>query len=98
MVDDSLLLGRLVVWLLGGYLLGTSLIVTYEHFRVWRAGRGRLLPLHVWSVAVSYDLLIVIVLTRTGPLDAQAVIYIPALLLGCVAMTVLIQHQRLIRP
>ena len=95
-MGDMDFIGRLVVWVLGGYLLGTSLIITLEHLRVWRRNQSHLLPLHVWTVAVSFDLLIVHVLTLAGPLDWRAFIYLPGLLLGCISMTILMVHQRLV--
>lgn len=93
---EVLLAGRVVVWMLAGYVLGLAILVSIEHVNVWKHRRTHLLPLHVWSVALSYSLLLVYVLTETGPLGWRAVIYIPGLMAGAVAMTVLVRHQRLV--
>lgn len=96
-MDDVLLFGRLVVWILAGYVLGLALLVSIEHVNVWKHRKTHLLPLHVWSVALSYSLLLAYVLTESGPLGWRAVIYLPGLVAGAVAMTVLVRHQRLVK-
>jgi len=99
-VENLLFAGRLIVWLLGGVLVSLTFMVTWDHLHTWvRKGKdkSRSLPLHVWTVALSYDLLVIALLTRTGPLDWRAFIYIPALLLGVFAMYVLVKHQRLVK-
>ncbi len=90
----TLEVGQLLVWIMGGYVLGTTLLVVWTHFVMWRANVSLLLMMHVWAIALSYDLLIVSLLTRTGPLDFRALIYVPGLLLGAVGMTVLLHYQR----
>ncbi len=99
MAEDALYVGRLLVWLLGGGLVSLTFMVVWDHLRTWRRkGKDmrRMLPLHVWTVALSYDLLVITVLSRTGPLGWRAFIYVPALLIGVFAMYVLVKHQRLV--
>lgn len=85
---------RLPVWILGGFVLGATFMVAMRHLRMWREStHKRLLPLHVWTIALSYDLLLAALLTRTEPADWRAFIYIPAILLGAVAMVVMLRYQ-----
>jgi hypothetical protein len=78
---------RLAVWMAGGLVLGFTFVVAWRHLQAWRrSSEKRLLPLHVWCIALSYDGLLVSLLSRTGPVDWRGSIYIPAILLGLVAM------------
>lgn len=89
---------RLVVWVVGGFVLGATFMVAMRHLRMWREStHKRLLPLHVWTIALSYDLLLAALLSRTGPADWRAFIYIPAILLGAVAMVVMLRYQSVAR-
>lgn len=85
---------RLPVWIVGGFVLGATFMVAVRHLQAWRHSPAkRLLPLHVWTIALSYDLLLVALLTRTGPADWRAGIYIPAILLGAAGMVVMLRYQ-----
>lgn len=84
---------------MGGSLLLTTTWVLIRYFRQWRRtpGRAGLLPLHIWLIALSYDLLVVIVVGRgiAGGLDdSWAWLRIPALAIGLGAMFILANFQR----
>lgn len=56
---------ELLVKLLAGFLLGGTVMVAVQHLRIWRKGPAkRLLPLHIALIALSYDLLLVALMTR----------------------------------
>lgn len=79
------------------FLFGMTLVVSIKYWLRWKRLRPQpaLLPLHIWTVALSYDLLLLGVafqaLTRVRWWHPY--IYLPAMLLGAVAMVVIVKHQ-----
>lgn len=92
-MTDATELGRAILTGLGGLLLGMTLVVASRHFVAWRQGSGHLIPLHVWTIAASYSCLLILMLTRAGPLGWRGWLQIPATLLGIWAMVALLRHQ-----
>ncbi len=84
--------------LLGGGLLLLTTIVLVRYLLEWSRtpGRAGLLPLHVFLVAASYDLMVLgfTLGIATRPASWRAAIIIPALALGLVAMFVMVTFQR----
>lgn len=89
-----LLLFRILLRIAGGFLLGSTLLVVWTHIKEWRRRDGALLPLHVWSIALSYDLFLFLTMTRIWPLDWRTPFLVIAIGLGSVGMLVLLKHQR----
>lgn len=85
--------GRTLLVSAGALLLGMTLVVVVRHFHAWRVGRGGLLPLHIWTIAASYDLLLFLVVTRTGPLGWRGWVQLPAVALGVWAMLAMLKYQ-----
>jgi amino acid transporter len=90
-----------VIFILATFLFGYTLVVAIRYmlrYRVVRADdkQRAVLPLHIWMVATSYDILLL------GAALQQlvhyrwwhSVVYIPALLIGIYAMWVLGRGQR----
>lgn len=86
---------KILLLLLTGVLIGLSAVVVYRYMRRWRDLRKehgpRLLPLHIWSVALSYDLLLVGVYLQVLVKLRwwHPIVYIPAVILGIYAMIVI---------
>lgn len=94
------LLTAVTVFLAGGIVTMACLTI-WRYVRLWRATPGSkgLLPLHVWTVASSYLLLVVLMLLgaisgQTELADWRAWVRIPALGFGFVAMFILFNFQR----
>ena len=85
---------------LGGGLALLTTVVLVRYFREWRRtpGRAGLLPLHVFLVAASYDLMVLgfTLGIATRPASWRAAIIIPALVLGLAAMFVMVTFH--LRP
>lgn len=84
---------RFLLVTFGAFLLGMTLVVAARHFHAWRTGGGGLLPLHIWTIAGSYDLLLLLVVTRTGPLGWRGWVQFPAVVLGVWAMLAMLRFQ-----
>ena len=91
-----------VAFTAGGIIL-LALLTSARYARAWRRapkGPGRLLPLHVWLVSLSYSGTVFIigigaVTGASGDLtDWRSWVRIPALLIGLAAMFVLVNFQR----
>jgi hypothetical protein len=95
-MDHGEFAAHVTVYILGGFVLGSTLLVAAQYFARWRSAPSgrRLLPLHVWTLAVSYDLLLLSQLSRFEPFDWRTFLYVPALLLGDAAMIAMLRHQR----
>ena len=96
----SLLLTAVTLFLAGGIMLLTGLTIV-RYVRLWRLTPGSrgLLPLHVWMVASSYFLLVLLLVLggvsgQTDLGDWRAAVRIPALGFGFTAMFVLYNFQR----
>lgn len=94
---------ELLLRIAGSFLLTCTVLVTAQYFVAWARNRhARLLKMHVWLIALSYDLLLVAVMTR--PLDDwRAALYVPAVFLGAAGMYAVMRHlletnPRPIRP
>jgi len=92
--------GYVVLYMLGGFIIGSSTLVAVQFFRRWRKEPhgARLLPLHVWALAISYDLLVITLLSRFDVFTWRALLYGPALLLGVAAMVAMLRYQREAKP
>lgn len=99
---------QLLVSAMSAFLMGFVLVIAWRYMRVYaRAPRDwrRLLPAHVWTIALSYDLLLlyatVEVYLRAADPDAtlswRAPILIVAYVLGVIAMAIIGRLHRL-RP
>lgn len=96
---------RMLELSLSAFLIGTTFVICVQYFRTWRKSnrhewRG-LLPLHVFVVTASYDLLLLYatfdIYGRTlaeGPPTWRLVILPPAYALGLVAMWTIGQFRR----
>jgi hypothetical protein len=86
---------------LSGLVLGATTVVAVRHYLLWRKAPdgARLLPLHVWLVALSYDLLVLATMLQSLVLLRwwHPWVFVPALLLGLGAMYV-ISQKRPTRP
>lgn len=94
-------IGALAQLTLSMFLFGYTLVVAVRfmlHYRVVRAdGKKRaVLPLHIWVVAISYDMFVVGAAIQTSVFNRwwHAPLYITAALLGVYAMWVLSHSQR----
>lgn len=91
------LLAAVAVYVVTFFIIGSSLLVAAQFFLRWRATvRGsRLLPLHVWTLALSYDALLVMGVAYWPHAPTWvACLYVPTLLLGVAAMVAMLRHQR----
>lgn len=105
MSDTAILLVRSALLSMSGLLMGITLVVAIMFFRAWRqtvnTPRSGLLPFHVWTIALSYDLLLasatVEVLIRVNA-DAhpswRLFVLTPAYVLGITAMYAVLRLQR----
>lgn len=84
---------RAVLVSLCGFLIGMTTVVAVRHIGQWRRDKTRLMPLHVWMIALSYDLLLISLLSRDEPLNWRAVIYGPAIVLGVAGMVTMLRYQ-----
>lgn len=92
MIADLL---RVPVYVLGGFILVTSFVVSVQHFQQWRSAPGnRLMPLHIALIALSYDLLVITLLSRTDQQPTWRIfVYAPALAIGAYALFVMLRYQ-----
>jgi len=86
-----------VVGLMAAGLMGFTFIVAMRYWASYHISvtRGRvrrgLLPLHVWTIALSYDLLLLAVVIQMAVRTRwwHVVLFLPALFLGIIAMAVI---------
>lgn len=84
---------------LSALMFGATLVIAIRHMRHWRVLRAEgvraALPLHVWVIAMSYDLLLLGVAfqSQTYVRWWHPWVYIPALILGMYAMVVIGRAQ-----
>ena len=85
---------RLIIHLLGGVVFSLSGFVIYKHIKRWQANkRYSLLPFHVWTIALSYDLLVLSLMTRIPRGDWAFVFGCTGLLLGICSLSILVRFQ-----
>ena len=85
-----------VIGLLAGGLMGFTVVVALRYWARWHVAategqaRSGLLPFHVWTIALSYDLLLLGVVIQMSVRVRwwHVVIDLPALILGIIAMVV----------
>jgi len=82
-------------------MVGSTSVVAVRYMRRWRVERrdghaSAVLPLHIWCIALSYDLLVLGLAIQSQVLVRwwHPVIYLPALGLGLFAMYVLGKNQQ----
>ena len=75
-----------------GMLFAMTLLVAGEHLWLWWKDRTRLMPAHIASIALSYDILLIIAMTR--PLDWRAYFYVPAIFFGFTGMMLMVRVQK----
>ena len=86
----------LFIQFLGGIVFVLSGYIILHHFRAWRSRdeRTRLLPLHVWLIAVSYNLLVISHMLRVPRTDLAFAFGSTALLVGIYSLWVMVKLQR----
>ena len=72
-------------------VMALAFLVMGRYVRMWKRGSRALLPLHVWTMVLSYYLLILTLASR--PIDWRAVGFIPALLLGLFSLATMWRLQ-----
>lgn len=77
----------------GGLLVGMTFWVSIRHLHQWRKDRTRLMPLHIGAIALSYNLLLVSLLTREDVVQWRALIYAPAIAIGVIGMIAMLKYQ-----
>lgn len=90
--DDYI--ARWAVALAAGMTLMLSVYVISAHIQRWRGGVRKLLPLHVWTIAVAYNLIVMGMLLREVRFSVAFLIYYPGILLGIWSLLVLARSQR----
>lgn len=83
----------LVIHLLGGIIFSLSGFVIVKHFRRWRQKKRGLLPLHVWVISVSYNLLVLSMMARVPRADLAFAFGCSGLLLGIYSLWILARFQ-----
>lgn len=68
--------------------------VIYRHIRLWMSTGHNLLPLHVWLISISYNGLVISLLTNERDFHTRFWIYFPSLLLGVFSLYILSKGQR----
>ena len=83
---------ELLLRIAGCFLLTCTVLLTGQYFIAWTRDRqARMLPTHVWMITLSYDLLLVAVMTRELD-DWRAILYVPAVFLGAAGMYAVMRH------
>lgn len=102
---DWLLFARLLLTSMSAFLVGTTLVISVTYFNAWRrrgvtTWRG-LLPLHVFAVTLSYDLLLIYAtieitfrLADESPASWRLPLLAVAYVLGLVAMHTIFKFRQ----
>lgn len=93
---------ELTLFLGAAFLVGSTFVVVARWFVGWRIARSSgavkaSLPLHVWLVALSYDLFVLGMCIRVyedGADWPKAALYLPAIGFGIYGMLVLARAQK----
>ena len=86
-------LATLMTILLSGLIFYYSGYVIFNHIRLWRQTGRNLLPLHVWLISISYNGLVVSLLTDERDFQLRFWIYVPSLLVGVFSLHILAKQQ-----
>lgn len=86
-IGRIILLGMIIV------LMTFAGLVLVRYRQLWRAGTRPALPAHVWMVSASYYLLLAALASRPAA-DWRVIFWIPALILGILAMLKLMPRRK----
>ena len=75
-----------IAYLCGGVLLATSLYIVIRYLQRWRKRKSNPLPLHVWTITVSYVLIVLSILVGPKEYNISFWFYIPGFVLGTYAL------------
>lgn len=81
------------IQILGGVVFALSSFVIVRWYRAWKRQKSHPLPLHVWSIAISYNMLVLSLMFRIPKGGVAFAFGCAGLLLGSYSLWVLSKYQ-----